>query len=195
MNQDTVLKGWSGLQPPCGLTGKTIQEGDYVVWFPYFITDKEDPFWQYNEWPMLREAFDEWEHKDSFLARWNESVLTHIAPRVRILIDRANYLVWLAGPSPRVVLNFLAHGFTLSIPKDDWRAFAEMLLKAPQRPGEFRLPNNWRVLVRAEGDKTRVAWEPPSTFKEGRRDRILLNPSEWEALKKILQEVDRSLHQ
>lgn len=193
MDRDTVMEGWNGIKPPCGLTGKAIQDGDYVVWFPYFIHDEEDPFWRYNEWPMLREAFDEWEYKEAFLTRWNESVLTNVAPRVRILVDRPDYLAWLAGPSPTVVLSFLTHGFALSIPKSKWRAFADTLLKAPRRPGEFQLPDKWRVLVRAEGDKTRVSWEPPPTFKEGRRDRILLERSEWKALREVLREVDRLL--
>lgn len=191
--RDAVLEGWNGLRPLCALTGKMIQDSDYTVWFPYFITDKEDHFWRYNERSILREAFDEWEQKGTFLARWNASVRTHVVPQVDVLVSLVDYLVWLAESPPTIVLSFLAHGFSLSIPGKRWKVFRDLLLKAPRRPGEFRLPNNWRISVRAEGDRIRVAWEPPPTFKEGRRDRILLDQSEWKALKEVLREVDRLL--
>jgi hypothetical protein len=193
MDDNVVVEGWNGLRPPCGLTGKPIQDGDYVVWFPYFITDKEDPFWKYNEWPMLREAFDEWEHKEAFLARWHESLLTNVVPRVRVLVDRADYLVWLGGSPRTIVLNFLAHGFGLSVSRDSWRAFEDLLLGAPQRPGRFRLPNNSQISVGTDGNMIRIAWEPSPTFKEGKRDRILLDQLEWRVLKEVLCEIDRLL--
>ena len=196
MRSETGLEGWDDFQPPCGLTGKAIQNGDYVVWFPYFITDKEDPFWRYNEWPMLREAFDQWEHKEAFLTRWRESMLTHIVPRVRILINRPDYLVWLAevGGTSMIALSFLAHGFGLSIPQESWRIFRDLVLETPRRSGEFCLPNNWRIVVRLEENKIFVAQEPPPTFKEGRRDRILLDQLEWEAFKNILRDVGQLLN-
>ena len=190
---DAVLEEWNDLRPLCALTGKIIQDSDYTVWFPHFITDKEDPFWRYNESSMLREAFDEWEEKGTFLARWNESVRTHVVPQVDVLVDLVDYLVWLVESPPTIVLSFLAHGFSLSIRRKEWRRFEGFLLEPHQRFETFCLPDKCQVSVRTEGDRIRIAWKPQPTLKEGRRDRVLLNQSEWESLKETLRDVDRLL--
>ncbi len=184
--RDAVLEGWDGLRPLCTLTGKLIQDSDYTVWFPYFITDKEDPFWRYNESSMLREAFDEWEQKGAFLARWNESVRTHVVPHVDVLVDLVDYLVWLAESPPTIVLSFLDHGFGISIPRKEWRRFESFVLEPHQRSEVFCLPAKRQVSVRTEGDRIRIAWEPHPTLKEGRRDRILLSRSEWKNLIEVV---------
>jgi hypothetical protein len=191
--RDAVLEGWNGLHPLCALTGRVIQDSDYTVWFPHFITDNQDPFWRYNERSMLREAFDEWEQKKTFLARWNESVHTHVVPQVDVLVSLVDYLVWLAESPPTIVLSFLAHGFSLSIRRKEWRRFEVFLLEPCERSETFYLSDKWQVSVRAEGDKIRIAWEPHPTLKEGRRDRVLLDQSEWELLKKVVRDVGRLL--
>jgi hypothetical protein len=183
----------NSLRAPCALTGEKIQDQDYVIWFPYFINDKDDPFWKYNEWPMLREKFDEWEHKDAFLARWYNSVQENIVPRVDVLVDKSSHLVWLAETPPTVYLDFRLHGFGLSIPRSKWKEFSDFVLRSSQNPREFLLPNHWRIVVSIKADRVKVAREPPPTFKEGRRDRILLNQLEWDDFKSVLREVDRLL--
>jgi hypothetical protein len=191
--REAVSKGWNGLRPLCALTGKLIQDSDYTVWFPYFITDEEDPFWRYNESSMLRGAFDKWDQKDAFLERWHESIRTHVLPRVDVIVSLADYLVWVAPTPPTVILSFLNHGFGLSIPRQEWKRFEGFLLEPRQHSKTFCLPDKWQVSVRTKGDRIRIAWEPHPTLKEGRRDRVLLNQSEWESLKKVVRDVERLL--
>jgi hypothetical protein len=188
------MKNDDDLQLYCGLTGKRIEHNDYVVWFPSFIRNRNDPFWRYNEWPMLREAFDDWKHKDAFLARWGDYLFTNIVPRVSILVNRDSYLLWLAGPPSVIVIHFLAHGFSLDLQKSQWQAFGNLVLNdSPQHLRQLQLPNGWRVLVDTERGKNMIAWEPPLTLEEGRRDRIMLDSLEWEALKEVLQEASQRL--
>jgi hypothetical protein len=183
-----------GFEPPCRLTGRHFQKGDYVVQFPALPIDRDDPLWDYNEWPMLREAFDKWENREAFLVHWEKFIRRNVARLRQVLIDRTDYLVLLGWTPPRVGLFFLRHGFSLFVPKQKWQAFRNFMLKGHQPTREFCLPDNMQVLVGIEGNKIRVTYEPLPTGK-GRRDRVLLDQSEWRALEEILHEIDFALHE
>jgi hypothetical protein len=180
----------NGSEPPCRLTGKIFQEGDFIVQFPSLPIDRDDPLWDYNEWPMLREAFDKWEHREAFLAYWQRFVRTSVARLQRVLIDRADFFLLLGWIPLTIGLYFLRHGFSLFIPEDDWSAFVAFVLQGTQPAGDFHLSDNMQVSVGEEENKIGVTYKS-STPAGGRQDRILLDQLEWKALKEVLQEVDR----
>ncbi len=178
-----------GFEPPCRLTGRTFQKGDYVIQFPPLPIARDDPLWEYNEWPMLRGAFDKWEHREALLVHWREFVRRNVARLHRTLIDRADYLVLLGWDPSTIGLFFLEHGFNLFVLEDDWPAFKNFI-KRPQPTGELHLPNSMQIAVGVEGKKVKIAYESLSLAR-GKRDRVLLGQMEWESLERILQKIDQ----
>lgn len=56
----------------CPLCFKVITKDDEVVGTTHFIADQGDPLWEYSDAAFHKKCFDAWEHRDEFLARYEE---------------------------------------------------------------------------------------------------------------------------
>jgi hypothetical protein len=56
----------------CPLCREAIGKDDEVVGTTHFIADQTDPLWQFSDAAFHKKCFDAWEHRDEFLARYEE---------------------------------------------------------------------------------------------------------------------------
>ena len=65
-----VLRGMS----KCSICGVVIQEDDEIVATTHFISNENDPLWRFSDSAMHKPCFLDWEHKDNFVKKYNETI-------------------------------------------------------------------------------------------------------------------------
>ena len=58
----------------CPLCRKVIGKDDEAVGTTHFIADQTDPLWQYSDAMFHKRCLDAWEHRDEFIARYEEFI-------------------------------------------------------------------------------------------------------------------------
>ena len=58
----------------CSICGVVLNEEDDMVATTHFIADQNDPLWQFSDSAMHRSCFLEWEHKLSFVKKYNDTI-------------------------------------------------------------------------------------------------------------------------
>ena len=60
----------------CSICGVVLYEGDALVATTHFIADHNDPLWRFSDSAMHKSCFLEWEHRRSFVKKYNDTVGT-----------------------------------------------------------------------------------------------------------------------
>ena len=172
----------------CPLTGKILEQTDFIVCFPHFIFDNTDPLWRYSESCMLREAFNTWGKKKDFLERWKTfECQRYSLPHWKRLLQDDNFLIVLGQTDRKVRLIFFQHGLVLDIPVTQWTFFLKFLetLNA-QRVGTPHLFKD-SLIVQFEQDGNFLKISVYLQDGAARQDRINLSQPEWTSFLNAVQ--------
>lgn len=60
----------------CSICGVVLEEGDDLVATTHFIADQADPLWRFSDSAMHRSCFLEWEQRQNFVQKYNDTVGT-----------------------------------------------------------------------------------------------------------------------
>jgi hypothetical protein len=176
----------------CTLTGRVLQEEDYFVCFPHFISDEDDPLWRYSDSCMLREAFEDWEHREEFLARWADFRRSYVSRFTRRLLDSNNYLVNWVVLEKRVVIMFLKHGFTIGFRGRDWSSVREAFFDTHQEEAIWDNPDGIVRFKKIVSGEVQIEILPHSLDGFAPHDRILISLAEWNSLTDSLRGLEKS---
>jgi hypothetical protein len=64
-----ILRG----QSECSICNKVLKEEDDVVMNSHFIADSNDSLWRFSDSGMHRSCFLDWEHRQEFIKRFNDT--------------------------------------------------------------------------------------------------------------------------
>ena len=64
-----ILRG----QSTCSICSNDLNEGDEIVATTHFIADPTDPLWRFSDSGMHKSCFLEWEHRQEFIRKFNNT--------------------------------------------------------------------------------------------------------------------------
>jgi hypothetical protein len=167
----------------CPLTGKVLEDTDHMVCFPHFIFDRADPLWRFSESCMLREAFDKWESRGTFLARWKSFVSEqYSSPHWERLLENNDFLILFGKAERKIRLIFLGHGLTIDMPTIKWCSFQMFLNMFEDRHSMEPLLFGDSISVHSGLNGMRIVVTAGLPQAHRRQDRIDLSKNEWNSL-------------
>jgi hypothetical protein len=61
---------------PCAICRQPLDtEGDYIA-TTHFIGDPNDPLWEFSDAAMHYDCFQQWEHREEFVTKYNSTMGT-----------------------------------------------------------------------------------------------------------------------
>ena len=58
----------------CAICGKILADGDELVATTHFIPNEDDPLWRFSDAGMHYACFQEWEHREVFVSKYNSTI-------------------------------------------------------------------------------------------------------------------------
>ena len=58
----------------CSICGAVIDKDSEIVATTHFISDSNDPLWRFADSAMHKSCFLNWQHRQDFINRYNESI-------------------------------------------------------------------------------------------------------------------------